>query len=66
MSVILLVLDYTSFWYLSEQPTTCFKCGSRTDFDCFMHTNAKWQIHYCLDEVCGNIFFACEDDFEDE
>lgn len=40
---------------LSDQPTTCMKCGSRTEFD---DLEDKQQHHYCLNPDCGHEFIA--------
>lgn len=48
-------------YILSEQPTTCPQCGTRTDFGCFIHTNAQFQIHVCLNGKCGYEFVALEE-----
>jgi hypothetical protein len=49
----------------SEQPTTCPKCGARTEilFD-LGHSINVTQIHECLNTLCGNIFVAVSDDID--
>lgn len=42
-------------WGLTDQPTTCGKCGARTDF-CDITANV--QIHKCLNNECGYVFFT--------
>ena len=49
------------FHIISDQPTTCPKCGRRTDFADYSHTNAAWQIHFCLNENCEFEFLVCEE-----
>lgn len=49
-------------FFLSDQPTTCPKCGSRTIiiFD-LAHSILGTQIHECPDEEC-NFIFATEEE----
>ncbi|VAX09725.1 hypothetical protein MNBD_GAMMA25-1240 [hydrothermal vent metagenome] len=48
-------LDY---YILGDQPTTCGKCGARTDFD---ELNSELQKHQCLNIQCGYEFIAVGD-----
>jgi hypothetical protein len=49
-------------YLVNDQPTTCGKCGSRTNviFD-LSHSNDGTQIHECLSESCKAIFVTMED-----
>lgn len=49
-------------YIVGDQPTTCPKCGARTDFS----EMEKEQQHICLNESCGKQFIVTEDsDFDD-
>ncbi len=48
-------LDYYIF---SDQPMTCGKCGSKTDF---YDLNDELQKHQCLNLDCEHQFLAIED-----
>lgn len=39
---------------MNDQPVTCPKCGSRTDFEEVIQSNntSPIQIHQCLERVC--------------
>lgn len=57
----------TMFYLMGDQPTTCPKCGARTDMlSNFLHTNARMLIEECLDPSCGYVFFVQEDDEDPE
>jgi hypothetical protein len=54
-------LPIVSMMYLvyiqSDQPTTCPKCGSRTDLIVdFSHIKPPIEIEQCLDSNCGFVF----------
>lgn len=55
------MIDYTILFLMNDQPMTCGKCGTRTDYYSFMHTNAKWEVHFCLYEKCAFAFLAVEE-----
>ena len=46
-------------YILGDQPTTCGKCGARTDFK---ELNDELQKHQCLNVSCGYTFFATGND----
>ncbi len=49
-------MDFTEVFILSDQPTTCPKCGARTDVILDMsHTTNMTQVEECLG--CGERFF---------
>jgi hypothetical protein len=50
------------FWLLTDQPTTCPYCGCRTEWYEIEYENDNVQIHYCLNENCGFVFAAVEDE----
>ncbi len=52
-----------SIFLRNDQPTTCPKCGCRTDivFD-FPETPTQIQIHQCLDNSCKTVFVEEDDD----
>ena len=49
-----LVIDFNNTFLISDQPTTCPKCGARTDFydDTSPVSNEVVQIHTCLSPTC--------------
>jgi len=49
----------TTYTLDEEQPMTCPSCGSRTDF---VEMAYGKQRHNCLNASCGRLFFASEDD----
>ena len=53
---------------LSEQPTSCSKCGVRTEIILDLsHTLNKTQVHRCLNTTCQNTFVTEYDvDFDNE
>ena len=53
-----LKIDHLDCYILNEQPTTCGKCGARTNFD---EINRQLQKHACLNPSCGYIFISVED-----
>ena len=46
-------------YILNDQPTTCGKCGARTDFE---KINNIIQLHECLNPDCGYKFITEEDE----
>lgn len=44
-------------YLLSEQPTTCGMCGTRTSFD----EDDGVQRHLCLNSTCGYEFIAVDE-----
>jgi hypothetical protein len=53
---------------MSDQPTTCPKCGARTDMlSNMLHTTARLTVEECLNPRCRYIFFMEDDpEFENE
>lgn len=47
------MINFSEIYIYSDQPTTCPKCGSRTNiiFDLF-HTKEQTQIHKCIFKNC--------------
>ena len=60
------MIDYSKVYIYSDQPTTCPKCGSRTEIILDLsHTNGQTQIHKCPFETCEFEFVMQYDiDFE--
>jgi hypothetical protein len=56
------MIDYTDVYIFSDQPTTCPKCGVRTEisFDLY-ETPEHTQHHKCLSKLCGFEFVMQED-----
>lgn len=42
----------------NDQPTSCPKCGSRTDFKEETFNNRLIQIHKCLNKKCAKEFIG--------
>lgn len=56
------IINRKLIFLMSDQPTTCPKCGTRTDLLLDMlHTNARWTIEECLNPGCRFIFFSADD-----
>ncbi len=53
---------YSDVYIFNDQPTTCPKCGNRTEiiFDC-PNTVKKTQLHKCLTITCSFKFIVEED-----
>lgn len=47
---------------MTDQPTTCGQCGSRTEF---LRVNVATQLHVCLKPGCREVFLVEEDDDAD-
>ncbi|MDB4925881.1 MAG: hypothetical protein JWR23_1937 [Mucilaginibacter sp.] len=48
-------------YLMTDQPTTCPICGTRTDIIAtFYHTNAQMQINECLNVNCKYVFLEVE------
>ena len=47
-----------------EDPVSCPKCGSRTDFGTLPRDD--WQLHVCLRSTCQHSFIAVPDEAEEE
>jgi hypothetical protein len=47
------MIDFSRVILFSDQPTTCPKCGARTEFILDLsHTSSCTQIHKCLFNKC--------------
>ena len=59
------MIDYFEVYTFSDQPTTCPKCGSRTEItlDLFW-TYAQSQHHKCLLIKCNFEFVIQKENFE--
>lgn len=60
------MIDLLDVIIFSEQPTTCMKCGVRTDIILDLsHTVNKTQIHKCPNGMCKFEFMIqFDEDFE--
>lgn len=60
------MVNYFEVYIFSDQPTTCPKCGSRSDIVLDLsHTNSKTEIHQCLLQNCNYEFIMqFDEDFE--
>lgn len=59
--------DPYHIYLMCDQPTTCPKCGSRTNFDEFENHEGRYQeIHYCLNLECRFSFYVEEDEDDDD
>jgi hypothetical protein len=47
------MIDFLNIYLQRDQPMTCPKCGTRTDFILDLpHTINKTQVHKCLSSNC--------------
>ena len=54
--------DFNYVFLCGDQPTTCPKCGVRTDILLDMsHTRYGTQIHLCENDRCNFMFVQIED-----
>lgn len=54
--------DFNIMFLCGDQPTTCPKCGLRTDILLDMsHTRYGTQIHLCENQSCNFLFVQVED-----
>jgi rRNA maturation protein Nop10 len=54
---IKVMVDYSEVYTYSDQPTTCPKCGSRTEIKLDLYfTKEQIQQHKCLSVKCGYEF----------
>ena len=51
--------DALDCYLLNEQPMTCGICGARTDFDV---RSDGTELHQCLNNACGYMFEAVDED----
>lgn len=58
------MIEFNSRYILdNDQPTTCPKCGARTDFEQFEEDGTIVQKHRCLNINCAFVFLG---EFESE
>jgi hypothetical protein len=50
-----------SFYLMTDQPTTCPKCGIRTTFEEFGEGKGTYQTHKCIGADCGYEFVVVDD-----
>jgi hypothetical protein len=56
------MIDFREVLIINDQPTTCPKCGARTDITLDLsHTKNQTQIHKCYNEDCNCQFMVEED-----
>jgi hypothetical protein len=52
-----------SFYFMTDQPTTCPICGARTDIIAdFSHTLLKMEVNECLDKDCQYLFLEVDNE----
>ena len=57
-------MDYTNIFIANDQPTTCPKCGNRTEIIVELnYTPYIVQHHQCLSDYCSHKFVV-ENDIE--
>lgn len=55
-------MDYSEVFIFNDQPTTCPKCGNRTEITLELtNTVEKTQYHKCLSSYCSFNFVVEED-----
>ena len=56
------MIDFHEITLYNDQPTTCPRCGGRTEILLdFSHTSKETQIHKCLSLSCTNEFITQKD-----
>lgn len=62
------MVDYSEVYIYSDQPTTCPKCGTRSEVVLnFAHTSDKTEVHLCPDNNCNYEFIMQYDkDFDND
>jgi hypothetical protein len=56
------MINFQEILIISDQPTTCPKCGSRTEITLDLsHINNHVQVHQCLNYLCKNQFVVESD-----
>ena len=60
------MIDYSEIFVYSDQPTTCPKCGLRSEIILDLsHTKLKTQIHKCPNDKCSFEFvMQYDEDFD--
>ena len=52
--------EYSQVFLMNDQPTTCPKCGSRTDY-IYISDLPVSELHICLSNSCKFVFIVEED-----
>jgi DNA-directed RNA polymerase subunit M/transcription elongation factor TFIIS len=62
------MINFYDTFLIAEQPTTCPKCGTRTNFytQPSLFSNEKVEIHVCLSKVCKFEFVVEFDEVFDD
>jgi glutaredoxin-related protein len=63
------MIDFNNTFLMSEQPTTCPKCGARTEFFSQISpvSNENVEIHKCLSNTCQFEFIVeFDENFDNE
>lgn len=56
------MIDFKEVIVYTDQPVTCYKCGSRTEVTLDLsHINNHVQVHQCLNAPCKNQFVVESD-----
>lgn len=60
------MVDFSEVYIFSDQPTTCPKCGTRSEMILnFAHTINKTEVHLCPDNNCSYEFvMQYDEDFD--
>lgn len=60
------MIDYSEVYIYSDQPTTCPKCGTRSEIILnFGHTTDKTEVHLCPNTNCNYKFvMQYDEDFD--
>lgn len=60
------MIDYSEVYIHSDQPTTCPKCGTRSEIVLnFSHTKNQTEIYLCTKEKCEYQFIMqYDEDFD--
>lgn len=62
------MITYTEVYIYSDQPTTCPRCGTRSELILNLsHTIDKTEVHMCTKANCGYEFvMQCDEDMDNE
>lgn len=62
------MVNYNEVYIYSDQPTTCPKCGTRSEIILDLaYTEDKTEVHLCINKNCNYEFLMQEDeDFNDD
>ncbi len=56
------MIDFKEVIVYTDQPVTCYKCGSRTEIILDVaHINNHVQAHQCLNDLCRSEFVVESD-----